>query len=643
MTLTKTFAAKLIVAFVAISMLATLATPAKAATVDELEALIAQLTAQIAALTGGSTTTSGSVACTFTRSLTDGASGADVTCLQNYLIGAGFSIPAGATGYFGSQTTAAVAAWQAANGVSPAVGYFGPISQAKYAQVGGSTSGGTGSTGSLEGGAGSISDTDLVSKLSNEEVGEGEEDVEVAGLEVEADEGSDLELTAVTLNFDQGTATRDFDKYAEEVTVWFDGDKVASLDADEFDDDNNFQKTVTLDSGVVIDADETGELIVAVSGISNLDSADEGDTWSVDFVSVRFRDAQNAVVTETVTESAVSFSFEAFASASDLEVKVSNGDDDINDARTIQVDDNDDTEGEDILSFEIEIEGESDVTIDDLSVDFVSTGAGVGEIINTAEIVVDGDVIGSETIASSTDTTETVTFDDLGWELSAGDTVEVLVRVDINDLDGGFVAGATLSADVNPDDAAWDVEDEEGDDVDAGDKTGTASSDAHDFYAQGVQINAVSDSTSTKDTNGDTAGGEQGLYTITFEVTAFDGDMYLPLGATISTSSVDTDDAVAYTIEDSNGTALMLNGAGLGSTTAAVSSTADTSGAYYVVDEGQTEEFTLTVTFTPAADGFFRAQLYGVNFNVDGASAADTMQTATPASDFETEFEDLDA
>ncbi|MBU6388658.1 peptidoglycan-binding protein [Patescibacteria group bacterium] len=73
------------------------------------------------------------VSCTFTKDLTVGSRGADVTCLQNSLIAGGYSIPAGATGYFGSQTRAAVSAWQKAMKVSPTAGYFGPKSRAVYA------------------------------------------------------------------------------------------------------------------------------------------------------------------------------------------------------------------------------------------------------------------------------------------------------------------------------------------------------------------------------------------------------------------------------------------------------------------------------------------------------------------------------
>ena len=106
---------------------AAFAPAARAQSTTDLQAQISALLAQIAALqaqlnasTGGST---GSAACTFTRSLTMGSSGADVTCLQNYLTGTGhFTFSGGATGYFGSITQSAVAAWQAGHGGAPAGG-----------------------------------------------------------------------------------------------------------------------------------------------------------------------------------------------------------------------------------------------------------------------------------------------------------------------------------------------------------------------------------------------------------------------------------------------------------------------------------------------------------------------------------------
>ncbi|HVW71899.1 MAG TPA: peptidoglycan-binding domain-containing protein, partial [Candidatus Paceibacterota bacterium] len=54
----------------------------------------------------------------------------DVSALQSFLISQGYSIPAGATGYFGGQTRAALAAYQKAHGITPAAGYFGPRTRA---------------------------------------------------------------------------------------------------------------------------------------------------------------------------------------------------------------------------------------------------------------------------------------------------------------------------------------------------------------------------------------------------------------------------------------------------------------------------------------------------------------------------------
>jgi peptidoglycan hydrolase-like protein with peptidoglycan-binding domain len=74
--------------------------------------------------------------CNFTRSLTIGLRGVDVTCLQLYLQKQGFfNYSGGITGYFGPVTKGAVAKWQTINGVAPVLGYFGPISRTKYKEI----------------------------------------------------------------------------------------------------------------------------------------------------------------------------------------------------------------------------------------------------------------------------------------------------------------------------------------------------------------------------------------------------------------------------------------------------------------------------------------------------------------------------
>ncbi len=147
MTLTKKLiSTKVAAVAVGLAMVFSLiaAVPANAQSTD-LQAQIAALLAQVAALQAQLGQTSGTTgaamaACTFTRDLTLGASGADVTCLQDYLKTKGHFTHPKSTGYFGSVTQAAVKAWQAANGVMPAAGYFGAKSRAAFSAMGGSGS-----------------------------------------------------------------------------------------------------------------------------------------------------------------------------------------------------------------------------------------------------------------------------------------------------------------------------------------------------------------------------------------------------------------------------------------------------------------------------------------------------------------------
>jgi hypothetical protein len=129
---------------------------AQTASSSSLEAQIAALLAQIQTLktqlnanngtTTATTTATTAAAYSFTKDLTLGSKGADVTALQNLLISAGDLKTTTVTGYFGALTKAALVKYQKANGISPASGYFGPKTRAFVNSLSVSTTGTTTTT-----------------------------------------------------------------------------------------------------------------------------------------------------------------------------------------------------------------------------------------------------------------------------------------------------------------------------------------------------------------------------------------------------------------------------------------------------------------------------------------------------------------
>jgi peptidoglycan hydrolase-like protein with peptidoglycan-binding domain len=637
---------KTLVAFSAVALVLGVAlapAPAAAQTAAELQALIASLQQQIAALTaqlGGSNTGSGGTTFNFTRDLTLGSTGEDVRQLQQFLNSKGFSVAASGAGspgmestYFGNLTKSALAAFQAANGINPPVGYFGPITRSAISLMvpvgsgtGTGTGTGTGSTGTtLSGGAGSINDVDYVSGINNEEVGEGEDDQEVAGIRIEADDGSDIEITAVNLNFSKSTgATSDFRKYADEVSIWLDDEELARLDGDEFTDDNGYDKTVTLDLGGVIDAGEKGDLVVKVSGINNMDSADEGDTWTLEFESVRFRDGSGAIISDSSTgdindATGRSFTFNSFAAAADVELKAAKSSDSP-DSQVINVDDTNDTDDVELLVFTLEAKG-SDIEIKDLPINFAtSTGGTATTLAHVASAVyleIDGTKFSELSSAAVVGASgATVTFDDIDMTIDEGDKVTVRVLADIEDTGANFVDGDQLTASYTASNrASADIEDETGEDLPDADKTGTALGDALAFYDVGIMVTNFSTSASvaTDDGNND----DTGTFKISFTVEAFDGTVY------VSTSTTATTQTTAPAVTTDNTYIIALGGTATTSTSDIVDYTTSdgasltSSVGNLELGDGESTDIEIIVTRTntgPTNAGLYQLLLKGIGW-----------------------------
>lgn len=258
------------------------------------------------------TTTTTAGACSFTRNLYLGVSGTDVTCLQNYLIGRGHSIPAGATGYFGSQTQAAVIAWQTANGVSPAAGYFGSISRAKYASVAGTGTGsgtgsGTGTTGTCAvptgGLEGALVATIASTPASGQEVFVSQTGKGIAGVDVKAT-GSDILVSRLTINF----SARPW-LYFNNITVT-DGTTSKSMAVTSA---NSIEVTVGSSYDLLIDGlcfyvpkDTTKTLTVKIDGVSALPSGETSKEFTLTFAANAVRGVDGKNINEYAPASALS-------------------------------------------------------------------------------------------------------------------------------------------------------------------------------------------------------------------------------------------------------------------------------------------------------------------------------------------------
>lgn len=618
----------MILGLAALALVVGFAAPAKAQSIEDLQAQINALLAQLSALQGNS---SASGCYAFTQDLTIGSQNAEVTALQNYLSGGGYFAVA-STGYFGPITQSALAAWQAANGVSPAAGYWGPISRAKYNAVcTPASSDGDDDTSSDDdsdffGGSdeGYLDEFDSISKYSAEEVGESEEDVPVLGVEMEAKDADQMiERVIVTIDATNG-GSDDLEDYITDVSLWLNGDEIGRMDVDEASEVNSTDvftfRFINLEG--IIEEDEVGELVVAVTGVNNIDSADDNEDLTVAIPIDGIRAASPNGVVDEYDSSAYSttFQLETFATATGVDLKVALGDDSP-DAQVVNVDATNDTDDVELLRFTLEADG-SDIWVDELPVFLTATGATVAQIASRLTLTVDGDEF-SETAAATT------TFDNLDLTIEDGDEMEFVVSADINDLEGAFGEGDSLNARISSFQYTGIVaEDESGEDLATSDMSGTAIGEDMAFYDTGIMVTLVSTDTSV--TEGNSANDDIGAFEIVFDVEAFDGTVYVAaIADTFATTS--TSITSSYVL---NGNMYRVEKGGTPTTTGlsvdisysdeSGNPTGDATTENIAIDDGEVARVTLTVSRTNsgAADsGLYRLILAALGWNTDNGQA----------------------
>lgn len=635
MTIAKDFASKFAVAFVAIAMLFTLVAPAVNAqeSTEDLQKTINDLLAQVAALQsqmGDEDDSSASSCESIPAPLTMGAQNASVTALQNRLIADGETIAAGATGYFGAQTKAALASWQAKNNVAPAAGYYGPLTMAAMdasctPDTDGEDDGDDSSSDELQG-EGTLDGTETdFDDASDSDLMEGDEDAEIGTLTLGADDG-DIEvsrLSFVIVDDTTGTVNEaDLWETFETISLWVDGDMIGEFEADDEDNYLNEDDGTFRISGLdlVVMEDEEVEIVVAATIMGSVDGSDTTDQadWSVDITDIRYFDADGVASDDDIDAQTdeVVIDIKEEGNDDDAEIKSNS---DTPDATTLKVDEDDEDSDEfDVHVFDIDVdEDSSDLAFNDEAYVNVKvanpTGAAttsIGEVVESVYLTIDGETVEGDEVdgvdvdaninPGANNTTE-YSFDFDGMELSAGEVYEATVSIVFKGQDGAYDNGVEVTTSV--DGADWEVEGAAGD---ADVLDGTDTSETHTLA---TVVPEITDVTSEVDRN---EAGDAGTISFEFTIGASDDDVELAIANNAAVNG--TTDDVRFAVSPTSGGVY---------TTAITKVSGDAtygSGAWTIQD-GDEATFVLDVTFASSST----AGTYRVNLDtIDGVEVDET-------------------
>lgn len=432
-------------------------------------------------------------------SLTMGSTGPEVVELQQMLVTKGFLVmPAGVNmGYFGTLTKNAVIALQSANGITPAVGFYGPVTAAKVNSwdMGGSSNSGndSGSSSTLKGGAGDLVAVDQITSGTETTLGEGKEE-KVLGFEYEADDNSDLAITSVRVvaEVDNAGSTR-FNRYVDEVKVYMGTKEVGSMDASDFSRSGSTHTgTIALKNAIVTKGDKE-RFYVAFVGKDVIDSDDLDNTIDVTLDRTRFEDATGAILTDDTSGITDTVDFEDGTVNDGAKVQ---SDSSTPDSAILKVEDSTASDDYEIFSFKIKTDSDSsDLNVLSLPIELEIYNAST-TAINTEDLIKDFyvemggdrfddyDFDDSSIAAGATETViATLTIDEGDFVVGGGDTENVKVFVQFGKQDGKYAdADSTVTASVTGGDI--DAENNDGDTI-----TLTGSSTGN---AQTVAISAAS-------------------------------------------------------------------------------------------------------------------------------------------------------
>jgi hypothetical protein len=569
-----------------------------------LQEQIAALQSQLATLVAqaGGTTASVSSVPTITKSLTIGSKGDEVTALQKYLEEeALLTMPAGVDyGYFGALTKKAVVEWQKANDVSPASGYFGPISRAALealaaaapAPVTGTTTTPVVSGITTPGVEGTLTVTANPTPSSGVTLREGDVKKDVLGLKLEA-KLSDISVQRVKVNL--GASTIVYNKLFKKIYL-MDGSTVlaeSDLNSSTVVKDGSAYFITLTGFNVVVPKNSTKVLVLSLDAQSSIDSTyDSNNTYGLLIPADGVRGVDGAGLTQNGPSSALAIrtvTIDADALVDAATLKVSKNISGSPAAGTIVAADgtnNNEKDGITLLSFNAVAEKDA-VTVTDVVATITNNAAG-GATTTTAYLM-----DGSETVASASVVGSTATFADMDYTIPAGTTKTLALKVDVRSANGtasaiyGSISGASITAENSSGTAVI--------------PTGSATGESLSVLSAGPEITLVSTPVITKEvTTNSTTGVSTSTATATFvvRVKALGDDV--TLGRVGSGTPMFASSTAFFKIYGNEAVTAIVPSVTFNIPESGVTTVGETS----TLAEGNTVDVTATVTFssrTPAA------------------------------------------
>ena len=461
-------------------------TTTSTATIENLQALIMQLQAQLAALMAGGGTTGTRVV--FNTNLTIGSTGADVTELQRYLVSQGMlQMPINVSyGYFGTLTRAAVARWQASQGITPAVGYFGPITRARLNALFTTTTPttpttpGTGNGGiTTPGVEGTLTVSLNPTPSSGQTIREGDNEEAVMGLKIEARQ-SDIRIERIQIELPNAAF---YNNIADRISIAEGSTVLAS---------SNLNSSTVIREGsryyinitglsYIVPRNTTRVLNVLVDINSSVDSNDQNTSITLTIPADGVRGIDGAGIYQYGPSSSISRSFRVggdLAEDASIQLSLSSNNPVASEVVAASGSDEDELDALTILRFNLRAERDT-VLVTDL----VATITGTGVATTSTAYLYDGNnIIGSASISGTT-----ATFEDIDLTINRDQTRELSLRVDIRDAAN---TNSTVTASITA--SGITAENSQGEIITGGDRTGSATGETMTIRNVGPAFSLVS-------------------------------------------------------------------------------------------------------------------------------------------------------